>query len=635
MAKNKKPKTPNYGGGISTKSYKPSKKRSEGAVKAKENNIFQKLYARFMGLSKKLRVLIVAALLVAMLASVVTPIVVVAVRNYKENNFDYLESDLSDYIDLDREFYTNFPIFLDIAKPHSKNPDGSGVSDVELVILAMLAADKGNNLYGGMIPDSDIAGDGMKNGLRILPADEVYFWYRAYIVKDGNEVEITSNFYKSEEDIRLESGAYKIGGGAFPVAGIEAGLVGKNVRDYAMFEKITEGEVKDGQVAYISFTVKPVGGADADKQTRSTVRINLANDEIRSKWLSVLEGATIGEKLDDFRLTFEGVQYQYTEAKVEFVTECENGEDKPVLKVEGYAPYDFSNPELRNEQVFVDVYISGVQKRNEWHTKFSESEEYTLSYDWNDDYIKAQLAEKDHPITEEKLNEYEGETLTEKYESYIEKTILDNYKESLKAMAEDEMWSYLLARAEVIKYPASKVEKIFDEQRNALTESFDRNGGVIADPITGQSKTCETLDEYAIYYFELNYAEDQNWENYLTKYAQSLVKQRLVMYYLINEENLCSPDEFAVRLEKLKEEYVEEGIKQDGTDTSGYTDEEYEKYVDSIRNKLFNRLGDEYFRDQTYYECLLEKMLERATIYTLDDIKASDRWVFDFMSGWI
>ena len=94
-------------------------------------------------------------------------------------------------------------------------------------------------------------------------------------------------------------------------------------------------------------------------------------------------------------------------------------------------------------------------------------------------------------------------------------------------------------------------------------------------------------------------------------------------------------DEFAVRLEKLKEEYVEEGIKQDGTDTSGYTDEEYEKYVDSIRNKLFNRLGDEYFRDQTYYECLLEKMLERATIYTLDDIKASDRWVFDFMRGWI
>ena len=83
MAKNKKPKTPNYGGGISTKSYKPSKKSSEGAVKAKEKNIFQKLYARFMGLSKKLRVLIVVALLVAMLASVVTPIVVVSVRNYK------------------------------------------------------------------------------------------------------------------------------------------------------------------------------------------------------------------------------------------------------------------------------------------------------------------------------------------------------------------------------------------------------------------------------------------------------------------------------------------------------------------------------------------------------------------------
>lgn len=636
MAKNKKKKA-TLGGGVSTKSYKPSGKAATDTninKDKKESGFFGKIGKWFMGLPQKARVLLACALLVTVLGGIATPIVIISVRNYRENNFDYLEADLTDYIDLDEDFYNNFPLVLDIAKPHQKNPDGTGVSDVEIVMLSLLATDKGKSTIGPMVPDVDATNaEKYKNGVQILPADVVYFWYRAYVVRDGKEIEITSNFYKSEGDIRGESYAYTVGEGAFPIAGIEGGLVGKNVKDYASFKKITEGEVKEGQVAYIAFTVVPVGGGEADKQTRSTVRINLADDEIKSKWLPVLEGAKIGEKIDDFRLSFDGVAYDYSNVKVEFVTECENGDD--VLTLEGYAPYDFSNSELRNEDVKVDVYISGVLMKNDWHRTNTENNIYTLDFDWNDEYIAEKLKEKDHPITEEELLKYEGKTLAEKYENYIEKTIWENYEESKKQMVEDELWSYLLARAEVIKYPSVKVEKIYNEYRNDLTAKFDASAGSVKDQYTGETVVCETLDEFAVYYYGLNYSSEQDWEKYITRVAENLVKQRLVVYYLITVEELCTDEEYYARLESLKEEYLEEAIRQDTTDTSDYTKEEYEEYVEGLRNKLNNGLGAEYFRDQTHYEIVLEKMLKKATIYTLDDIKAGDRWVFDFMSGWI
>lgn len=628
MAKNKNKKNaPKYGGGISTKSYKPSGKAAPTQAETAEIGFFGKIRKGFLAIPKKLRVIICAVLCVAVLAGTVISIVVTLVNRNREKNFDYLSSDLSDYIVFPKALYNDFPLVLDIAKPHEKRADGTGVSDVEIVILSMLAADKGGKTIGGMVTDTD------SQEVVITPGDDICFWYRGYVIRDGREVEVTSlsNFYKEESNIRSESNTYTVGAGAFSIAGIEAGLIGKKMSDYARFKKITEGNVKSSQVAYISCERIPVGGTDADKQTGTAVRIDLNDAEIAATWLPILEGALIGGELDDFNVTLDGVEYTYKKTKVEFVTECENADN--VLTIEGYAPYDFSVAALRNETIYVDVYVSGVQRKNAWH--ISGNTEYTIDYDWTDEYIQSKLDAKDATLSAEELEEYEGATLTEKYESYIKKTIEDNYKESLRQMTEDAMWQYFCARAEVIKYPQKMVDKIFDEYRHDLTSRYTQSGGIITDSYTGENKTCETLDEYAIIYYKLQYSDNQDWRAYLTKLAESLVKERLVMYYLIKEENLCTNSEFIQWFNKTKQEYVDEYIKQDKTDTSGYTEEEYEKYVEECKKKLFDTYDDEYFKETTYFEIVMNKMISYAKVYTLDEVSATERWVFDFMTGWV
>ena len=136
-------------------------------------------------------------------------------------------------------------------------------------------------------------------------------------------------------------------------------------------------------------------------------------------------------------------------------------------------------------------------------------------------------------------------------------------------------------------------------------------------------------------YYKLQYSADQDWRNYLTNHAETLVKERLVMYYLVREENLCTDAEFAQKFAQIKQSYVDEYIKQDSTDTSGYTESEYAEYVEECKKKIFDTYDDVYFTETTYFEIVMEKMLSYADIYTLDRISATERWVFDFMTGWV
>ena len=622
--KRKKKKEPaaNLGGGVSTKSYKPkqtkrppSEQVGVGGAAAKG-----KLLDRLSGKAKKI---IVIALIVAILVGAGVPIIVSIVRNHRINSFDYIKSDLSEYVDFPATLYKDYPLLLGIAKPHSKNPDGTGVSDVEIAILSMLAEDKGGKTIGGMTSSST----------ELCVGDDVYIWYRGFVIKDGKEVDVTSlmNFYKDEANVRAESNALTLGEGTFGVAGIEGAMIGLNTGDYQKFEKITEGEVKASQVVYISCERIPVGGSAADKQTGSCVRIDLQDPE-NSQWVPILEGAAIGSEVDDLRITVDGTEYDYSKVKVEFATECESS--SKVLTLEGYAPYDYSITQLQNETIYVDIYFAGVQKRNDWHNKGLT--EYTLDFDWNDEYISSKLEDEELLITREELDKYDGASLTEKYEAYVLEKIWDNYEENLKQMTETVMWQYYLDRAVIKEYPKLKVDAVYKEYYDDVIYQYEKSGGQIYNIYTGENEVCANIDEYAIIYLSLQYEEDKDWKAHLTRLSESLIAERLVMFYIMQAEELTpTAAEFNEKFEALKQEYLDEYIKQDSTDTSKFTEEEYKEYVEECKEKLFDYYDDDYFTELTYYELVVTDMIRYAKVYTLDDIPARDRFVFDVVTNWI
>ena len=618
-----------FGGGISTKSYKPQakKKTEEASVITKKPTIID----RFKALPNKTRLIIVIALIVAILASIAVPVTIAIVRSSREKNFDYLKTDLSKYVDFSEEYYKDYPLLLEIAKPHKKNADGTGVSDVEISILYMLASDKGGKTIGGLTSDPT----------ELTVGDDVYFWYRGYIIEDGKEIDVTSlmNFYKEESNIKSSSNVITLGGGAFAIAGVEGALIGLNTGDYAKFTKITTGNVKATQVVYISCERTPVGGSDADKQTGTCVRIDLTDADIAADWLPILEGAAVGSEVDDFTMNVGGVDYNYTKTKIEFVTECENGEGGlDPITVEGYAPYDFSITQLMNETVYLEIYIAGVQKRNDWHAKYDSiaGSEYTLDFDWNDDYVQSKLDADTLGISAEELDKYDGDTLTAKYESYAWETIMASYEENLKQMTEDAMWDYYLSRAIIKAYPQKKIDEVVKEYKDDLYYQYQKSSGYIYNMYTGEYVTCADVNEYAIIYFNLQYAENQDWEDYILRLCQSLIAERLIMYYIMQKENLTpSGAEFNARFEALKQEYLEEYMRQEGTDTSEMTEDQYKEYVAECEKTLFAYYDDEYFKETTYYELVADSMIRYANVYTLDDIPARDRWVYNIVDTWI
>ena len=544
---------------------------------------------------KKLAIIITAAILAVITVCASAFLLVDAIINNKF--FNYLTSDLSKYITLSEDDYKNYELEVDIAKPRD--------IDVDVAILALLASDKGKAKYNGEVVTSHFT---------VTTGAEVNIWYRGYLLdNDGEKIEVAgmSNL-SSASPAKLE-----IGSGGF-VPGFELGLVGINTADYPRFVKITDKatDILESHIAYVSFS-RLVEGGNKDKDTSkvSSVRIDLSGDEIDKSFgegfKEKILGATIGEKME-FAAVIDGKTYNYTDVTVDFVTECENNSENPPIVVEAYFPYDYSSAILRNETAYFEVYIeSGVLYEEQ---KF------------DDEYVKELVNREGSKITLDELNEFDGTALTDKYRAYVKKTIDDLYKDEYESAVKDAAWDYILSRAKVIKYPESKVKEIQDKYIEDVEEQFTETGGYVANQYTGGYTTYQDIDSFARAYLGLGTSAD--WKGYLYGMSQSLVKERLVIYYIIREENLKPKNkELKAAIEKNKQEYLDEYVQQ-ALDSDGKTREdfasekEYEDYVKDRESELFGYYDDDYFKETTLYGIASEEIIKWPTVITLDERRA-------------
>jgi len=175
------------------------------------------------------------------------------------------------------------------------------------------------------------------------------------------------------------------------------------------------------------------------------------------------------------------------------------------------------------------------------------------------------------------------------------------------------------------------VDEIYKEYYDDVIYQFENAGGeegaTIYNKYTFENEVYNTLDEYAVVYLGLQYAENQDWESVLYEMSENLVAERLILYYIMDKENLKPTAEtFEKRLAEVKEEYVNEYIAQylDKYDKTreDYTDEEYEEFVEKRKDELFGFYDDEYFAETTYYEIVLDTLVEYPEVSTFDDRRA-------------
>lgn len=533
--------------------------------------------------------IVVAAILAVTIIASSLILFIPLINDSREKNFNYLTSDLSYYLDVPEDVYKDITLSIDIARPRDE--------EVDSAILYYLAVKRNDTpLYDGVY----------KKDVVIDAGDTISFWYRAYTIEDDKEIDYASNFAAANPTPLI------IGEGALFAHGIELAIVNEGItpNDTPTFTKITEGKVLAGDVVYVSYTELEDGADEEDAESRKAVRVDLGDSSVTEKFgsgfIEAITGATIGGEEKTAQSERDGKVYNYSKLTVDFVTRCE-GEP---YTLSGYFPYDFSTAEYRNKTVYFELYIAGV-----------------VSYEtpaFDADFITEMLSEETALITVEELNEYPGADLVAKYKAFAKEYLNEAYEENYDTLLEKALWKHYTEKVTIKNYPTKKVNQVFDDYYNEILDDYESSAGVITDKLTGQSMTCSTFSQYASIYLNVNYT-GKDWRETLTTMSQNLVRERLILYYIMRKENFVPTDEeLQSKVEEAKERYLDEYMTQFlesiHKDRDDYTDDEYAELVEERREVLFDYFDDEYFKENSYYELAMEKLKTFVTVKTLDDV---------------
>ena len=534
----------------------------------------------------KLALVITAGILV--LSILVSSIIALisAIRN--DAWFNYLKSDLDKYVEVNGD-YKDFTVNLDIAKPKD--------IEVDVAVISLRNSNKDSAKWREIT-------SGSKFTLGVGDAVDIY--YRGYLLdEDGKEIAVDgmSNFGDANPYTLV------LGSGSF-VPGFELNMVGLNTEDTNIFTTIKEGKPFVNQIAYVSYT-RTIDGDANSKVTVTNARIDLSRDDIDAEYgenfKSTILGLDIGTKVS-LPSKLDGKDYFYTDLVVNFVTVCETKH----FTVECYFPYDYTKENLRNETAYFEVYVNKVV-------------DYTDVPEFNDEFINKLTQEEKLGVTLDVLNTFEGANLVEKYYAYANKTLMDAYEEEYKTLLREEIVAYYRTVFKGVKYPASKVEEIYNEYYASVSDSYNTNGGKITNSY-GSSTTYDTLDKYAVAYLGLQ--TGTNWKNYLISLAQDSVKERYMMFYILRAENLIPSDaDFEKKVTEVTntivDEYVEYCMNYEGkTKDSFKTEAEYQEYYNNCRKQVLANYDKTYFEESAYFEILMESATKWPKVVTLDERRA-------------
>ncbi len=492
------------------------------------------------------------------------------------DNFNYLTSDLSAYLSISADDYKNYQVDL------SKIKDVTD-EDVEFEIMKALAAKKDSiPLNGG----TGYKGVATKNG------DVVYINYYGYkLDSEGRKIPITkgmSNMTSSASVLDLGSGNM--------VPGFEYGIIGKNPADYARLVKRTSGTIGENDIIYITFTA-----AYPDGTTKSAVteRIDLSkpvDDLYGEGFKDFIVGQNVGKitfKKADGSTSNSGIftmgtqgDVAYTSMTVDFVSDGEKNASP--LTVDVYFPHDYTSTELQGARCQFDIFI-----------------DYVVQYDTptlTDDFVKDTLK------LEEAVSEFEGDTLSEKYTAYVRDLLESEVEDAKDSLKEDAMWEAFVAKATFKQLPESKVNKQYNEIYTQLKETYEANADAY--------ESYYGIKSFEAYVRAATGVSDTkvSIESIIRDNAEITVKELLVFYYIIRNENMVlNESEYSALYEEVLKTYVDAYAEQNSIVRDNYpSDEAYEAAMREARVNVVAILGEESMQHNVYFDHAIDTLLSWA-----------------------
>lgn len=484
--------------------------------------------------------------------------------------FDYEKRNISRYISVPEALYTSFDVKIDIPEITE--------FDINEEIVKLLYEKR-------IVPEGPIYS--YKN-VTISAGDVVHLYCRGYIEEDGIKKYLDGqcNFDSSYVSIGIGLGKLEEGKS---IPGFESGLIGKNPTDYATLNKKTSGVVEDGDI--VSFTYSVFSEHQASEQDISVV-IDLSDPTIDTRWGDGFRDFIVGQKItpgqvltndQDEVIYFEsddGTVYSY----ITIDSACQvDDSEKDTLVVTVHYPYDYDDEQLRGKIGYFEMYVVGV-------------DDYGC-YEFNDEFITDVLE-----VKAEDMESYAGDSLTEKYKSYIRQTLEEYRQSSINALAEEAFWEQIVAGAKVKKLPKREVKKMYESKMDQLISAYD------SDSLDGSYSG--SLDAYARE--QLNLGNGANWKNVLHKDAELAITEKLIFYYIVQEEGLTPTEEEYDRIyDVIFSDHLQDYLNYYGITEDSAT---YEEDLEKAKKKVLDTYGEAYFRELVIYDYVMSEIVSRANI---------------------
>jgi FKBP-type peptidyl-prolyl cis-trans isomerase (trigger factor) len=563
---------------------------------------------------KRLSPIHIVALVCAVLifAAVVTSAVFFGIGIAKDakKEFDFTKNP-EKYIEI------NYKEAFDIAPEYNKIRD----VDINNKILALVAGEKNKN--SGVSSEYDAS-------TVINVGDEVKIYYRG--LNDGVAFDGGCNFVGSTYS-SVSAYNLSIGGDSF-IAGFSLALDGKTVGDFPMFARERGVEVTSSHIAFVSYTRYPVtynqySGVETvgSVQSGTSVYVDLSGDltEINNAYGAgftdyLLGKAAEGEnkaidvavangenvlKTSDLRLTnAEGVEYKYTKIAVEYVmaadyyTNKDTNEKYDTIKVQ--FPVNYGNADLAGKDVEFQVLIESVK---EFGYDYEGTGDCTMANaEFVDAMLKKALEDEEEIVAE--VEALEGANFAEKYAKYLRAE--DEEDNSLTyANAEYQAIIDALVAKSTLKLDGNKdlksyVDAKYDASVITFLEAYANNGSNYA--------SVEAYAEDVLDVEGCGEGSTYDWHKALRILAENYYKERLIVHYIIAEENLAGDYDavYAAVCEKYSAAYRTNYAKQQDIDLDNMTENEAKKVRDAVNNYLSSSIGYEYLTERAHYQLVLD-----------------------------
>ena len=254
-------------------------------------------------------------------------------------------------------------------------------------------------------------------------------------------------------------------------------------------------------------------------------------------------------------------------------------DDNPIV-VEAFFPEDYQATELAGITAYFIVKVESL-------------DEYDAP-ELDDAFVVENLK-----MTEESLADYDGETLTEKYRSYLYEKIALEEGLDVDTLTVSAFCNSVMEGAVVKKYP----EKQLKDAEDAIIEELEYY-------YYQYYHYYYEYDDFMCLYLGLNVGSD--WKTLVTTYAKNTVKQELIFYHIMNLEGLKPSEE---EYQTLFDAYMLEALEANGITPDKYNSTvEYENAKANYKKTVLEQYGDNYFRSMIYYREVIKIVKTYAVI---------------------